>query len=191
MIQTSRGWQRWFTVGVYFGILVAPAAHAQQRYELAEDQWQKQTTHAPDSPEGRLQTIRSNLAEGHAKTAQQLSGQWIEQYPNHSLLVEAYLLRGDAKVARDNLFDALFDYEHVIINYSASEQFHTALDREFEIARLFTKGLNRRLWGMRLLPADDEAQARELVDRMCRDLLVNPVIESYEVELRAGEQAGV
>ena len=41
------------------------------------------------------------------------------------------------------------------------------------------------------LPADDEAQARELVDRMCRDLLVNPVIESYEVELRSGEQAGV
>jgi phosphoribosylformylglycinamidine synthase PurS subunit len=41
------------------------------------------------------------------------------------------------------------------------------------------------------LQAADEEQARELINQMCRDLLVNPVIESYEVELHAGEQAGV
>jgi phosphoribosylformylglycinamidine synthase len=41
------------------------------------------------------------------------------------------------------------------------------------------------------LQASDEAQALELIDRMCRDLLVNPVIESYEVELRTGAQSGV
>jgi phosphoribosylformylglycinamidine synthase PurS subunit len=31
--------------------------------------------------------------------------------------------------------------------------------------------------------ADDEAEARELVERMCAELLANPLIESYEIEL--------
>jgi phosphoribosylformylglycinamidine synthase subunit PurS len=32
--------------------------------------------------------------------------------------------------------------------------------------------------------ADDEAGAREQVERMCEQLLANPLIESYEIELR-------
>ena len=32
------------------------------------------------------------------------------------------------------------------------------------------------------LSAPGEAAAREQIDAMCRDLLVNPVIESYEIE---------
>jgi phosphoribosylformylglycinamidine synthase subunit PurS len=31
--------------------------------------------------------------------------------------------------------------------------------------------------------ADDEAGAREQVERMCEQLLANPLIESYEIEL--------
>jgi phosphoribosylformylglycinamidine synthase len=31
--------------------------------------------------------------------------------------------------------------------------------------------------------ADDEAAAREQVERMCDQLLANPLIESYEIEL--------
>jgi phosphoribosylformylglycinamidine synthase PurS subunit len=31
--------------------------------------------------------------------------------------------------------------------------------------------------------ADNEADARELVERMCAELLANPLIESYEIEL--------
>jgi len=32
--------------------------------------------------------------------------------------------------------------------------------------------------------ADDEAGARAQVERMCEQLLANPLIESYEIELR-------
>jgi phosphoribosylformylglycinamidine synthase len=31
--------------------------------------------------------------------------------------------------------------------------------------------------------ADDAAEARSLVERMCEQLLANPLIESYEIEL--------
>jgi phosphoribosylformylglycinamidine synthase subunit PurS len=33
--------------------------------------------------------------------------------------------------------------------------------------------------------ADDEGAAREQVEKMCEQLLANPLIESYEIELRA------
>lgn len=35
------------------------------------------------------------------------------------------------------------------------------------------------------LDADDEDEARERVDEMCRTLLANPVIHDYEIELEA------
>ena len=34
------------------------------------------------------------------------------------------------------------------------------------------------------LPTDDEADARAQVERMCEQLLANPLIESYEIELQ-------
>jgi phosphoribosylformylglycinamidine synthase subunit PurS len=37
------------------------------------------------------------------------------------------------------------------------------------------------------LATDDEAEARHQVERMCEQLLANPLIESYEIELRAGK----
>ena len=33
------------------------------------------------------------------------------------------------------------------------------------------------------LEADDEAEARAQVEKMCAELLANPLIESYEIEL--------
>ena len=83
---------------------------------------------------------------------------WIETHGNHELIAEAYLLRGDTKVAQKHYFKALFDYEAVANLYPASNQFHTALEREFEIARIFDQGTKRRFLGMRLIPATDDSQ---------------------------------
>ncbi len=138
-------------------VLAGPAA-AQDQYELADGQWQAVERLEPQSPEGRLQTIRKAIVEGRADEAVELADAWIEQYPNHPELVEAYLLRGDAQVARGHYYKSLFDYERVIRLYPASEQFVTAMEREYEIARLFTTGVKRRFLGMRLLPAEGEGE---------------------------------
>ena len=36
------------------------------------------------------------------------------------------------------------------------------------------------------IDGEDPAVAREQLERMCEQLLANPLIESYEIELRAG-----
>lgn len=148
---------KWAAVVMLCAIAGLPAT-AQDRYELQGGQWQKQPTYPADTPEGKIQIIRKNLAKGDAKQAESLAKRWIDQYPNHPLLVEARLLRGDARVARNKYYKSLYDYEYVIRTYPGSEQFHIALQREFEIANLFIKGMNRKFLGLRMLPADGEGE---------------------------------
>ncbi len=137
--------------------LTAPA-YSQQRHELEDGQWVQQPAYDPGSPEGELAAIRKLIAQDRGKKAKHRADDWIEQHDDHPLLAEAYLVRGDANVTRKHFFKSLFDYEFVIREFPSSEQFHTAMQREFELAKLFIGGTKRRLWGMRILPASGEAE---------------------------------
>ena len=80
------------------------------------------------------------------------------KHPKHPLLPEAYLLRGDSLKARRSYYKALFEYEFVAVSFTGSEAFVRALEREFEIAQLFAAGTKRKLWGMRIVDASNEAE---------------------------------
>ncbi|MCC7193057.1 MAG: outer membrane protein assembly factor BamD [Phycisphaeraceae bacterium] len=138
-------------------VFVTPSL-AQERYRLTDDEWKKLTQYDPATPEGQIQEIRRALAEGKGEKAENLCSKWIKRYPNHPLLVEAWLLRGDAKVMRGNEYKALREYEYVIREFPGSEQFTTALEREYEIAKLYTAGRRRKFLNMRIISADEEAQ---------------------------------
>ena len=142
-------------------IVLYPAlfASAQDEYRLDDQgQWEQLTSYDPATPERQLQAIRKAIAEEHGGKAVDLAGSWIDRYPNHPMLVEAHLLRGDARVLEKDYFDALFDYEWVIRMYPASEQFITALEREFKVAEIFAGGTKRKLFGLRLISAYGEAE---------------------------------
>ncbi len=138
-------------------VMVSPAT-AQDRYRLGGGGWQQTAAPAADSPEGRLQTVRRTLAEDRAEAALELADAWIERYPGHSQLVDAYLIRGDAKAATGEYYQSLFDYEFVVRMYPSSEQYLVALDRELKIAKLFGSGMKRKFLGMRVLSAWGEAE---------------------------------
>lgn len=141
-------------LGAVAALLSISPATAQQRYELqADGDWQAQAAPDPDSPAGRLQAIRRQLANGEPAAAEEAASQWIEQHPEHDLLAEARLVRGDARTAQGHYYDALYDYEYIALSFPGSDQFHTALQREYEIARLFVHGTRRHFLGLRILPA--------------------------------------
>jgi outer membrane assembly lipoprotein YfiO len=145
-------------LGVCWGLLVMPSG-AQERYRLETDKtWKPLTHYEPDTPEGQLQSIRKLLAQNRGDEALEAADAWIEGHPNHTMLAEAHLLRGDARVQDRDYYQALFDYEYVVRQFPDSEQFHTALEREFKIGRIFESGMKRKLWGMRILKADEEAE---------------------------------
>jgi hypothetical protein len=127
--------------------VTAGHASAQERFELDDGEWRQVDAVDPESPEGKLQAIRKLIAQGDGKAARKLADEWIKEYPRNDDLAEAYLLRGDADVARRHEYDALFSYEYVIRYFSASEQFRTALEREYEIGRLYLHGMKRLFLG--------------------------------------------
>ncbi len=138
--------------------VASPATQAQEQYTLDKEQWTLEQAPQAGTPEGELQVIRKAIAQERFGTANDLASKWIKAHPNHSMLAEAYLLRGDAKVGEKNYFKALFDFERVLRRYPGSEQFNTALQREYQIARMFSNGVKRKLWGMRIISAYGEAE---------------------------------
>ncbi|WP_428389390.1 outer membrane protein assembly factor BamD [Mucisphaera sp.] len=133
--------------------------HAQTVYVLDDEgELVRKAGPEPGTPEAELEAIRALIAADEGKKAVRAANDWIEAYPNHPLEVEARLLRGDAWVARERYYKALFDYEYVARVYPGTEAFFTALEREYDIARLFVSGVKRRLFGLQLLPADGEGE---------------------------------
>jgi len=140
-------------------LLGGPTAFAQQTFTLEDDGGFAVVEPAdPNSPEGRLQSARTALAEGRTKDARRIVDAFINDNPNDPLVIDARLIRGDVKVAQGNYYGALFDYEYVARTSPASEAWQTALEREFEIARAFVTGGKRKFLGMRILPADGEGE---------------------------------
>jgi outer membrane assembly lipoprotein YfiO len=147
-----------FLAALLVVLVFAHPAGAQETYQLDGGEWDRVAAPGPGTPEAALQDIRKLLAQGQAREARERATEWMREHPNHPLIVEARLLRGDARVAMGDYYKALYDYEFIARSFTASEQWLTALQREFEIARLFVEGMNRKFLGFRLLPAKGEGE---------------------------------
>ncbi|MBB6428803.1 outer membrane protein assembly factor BamD [Algisphaera agarilytica] len=161
--------------------LTAVQALGQTSYELTDGGFAEVAVPEPGTPAAELAAARKLIAQDEPKKALKALEAWIEDYPNDPLAVEAYLLRGDAKAANGDFYKALFDYEEVITYYPASEQFWTAIEREYEIGVLFTTGFKRKLWGVRWLPADGEGA--ELLIRVQERAPGSPIGEQASIAL--------
>lgn len=154
---------RMIFVGIALPAMALPG-YAQEQYTLDGGQWVQTKTYDPATPEGQLQAMHKLMARGKPKDAIKALDEWIATNKNSPALADAHLTRGDAYVAIEDYFKALFDYESVARLYPASSHFFTALEREYDIAVLFGlggrdgRGIKRRLWGMRIVPAGGEAE---------------------------------
>lgn len=162
-------------------LLVGIVTHAQTSYELGDEGFEAIAIPEPGTPASELAAARKLIAQDQSKEALESLKLWLETYPNDPLTVEALMLRGDAKAAMGDFYKSLFDYEEVITFYPASEQFWTALEREYEIGVLYTTGFKRKLWGIRWLPADGEGA--ELLIRVQERAPGSPIGEKASVAL--------
>ena len=163
-------------------ILAGQPAIAQDTYSLTEDdQWTQQAAPDPGSPEDRLNQARRALARNEFDRAQEIADEWIKRHPNHPLMPDAYLIRGDAKTGQNDEYKALYDYEFLIRAYPGSEAFITALERELQIATQYAAGQRRKLWGMRI--AGTSSDAEEMLIRIQERLPGSRLAELAGMEL--------
>lgn len=143
-------------------VLILPArpAYAQAEvYTLTDSgDWQAQQQER-DADQQLIDTARRTLAEENPARAREILTKWLEAPENaRSVWRPAALrLRGDALVAMNREFRALYDYEEIIRGFAESDEFLTAVERELDIAIRYANGLRRRAWGMRIFDASDIA----------------------------------
>jgi outer membrane protein assembly factor BamD (BamD/ComL family) len=139
---------------------LAGSASAQQEYKLDEaDRWKEIDPPEPGSPGSVVRMAKLALAKGEPKRALALMDAWVERFPTDPLRPEALLARADAKLALKEEYDALFDLEDIARRHPSSAAFIPALEREFEIARMYAGGLKRKFWGtFRWVSTEDDAQ---------------------------------
>ncbi len=145
-------------LAVMLAVIPLANATAQEKYELGGEGFKKIAEPDPATPQGQLHQFRKMIAEERPYDAADGLKEWIKTHPNHPLLVEAHLIRGDALAAAAEHYKALFEYEEVVRAYPESSQFQIALEREFQIAQTFAAGVRRKLWGMRIIDAGPEAE---------------------------------
>jgi outer membrane protein assembly factor BamD (BamD/ComL family) len=166
-------------------LAAAPAANvaAQQEFKLDDkDRWQETDPAAPGSPDSVLQMAKLALAKNEPKRALALMDAWIERFPTNPLRAEALLVRGDAKLAMGDEYDALFDYEEIARRYPYTAAFVPSLEREFDIGKAYANGLQRKFFGtFRWVNTDDDAQ--ELLIRIQERLPGSALAEKAGMEL--------
>lgn len=99
-----------------------------------------------------LGEARRLLAADRPGQALKILNDWMtaNKYTENPDLPQAYLLRGDAKLAIRDEYEALYDYEAIIKQYYGSPEFPKAVEREYEIAKMYLDGLKRKWFGVRI-----------------------------------------
>ncbi|GJQ30778.1 MAG: hypothetical protein HBSAPP03_26620 [Phycisphaerae bacterium] len=105
-----------------------------------------------EADRGVVADARRLLAQDRPGEAKSLLSAWIETEGNRRspYYPEALYLRGNAKLALGDEFDSLYDYERVARDHAGSEVFAAALEREFDVAKMYLDGLRRRAFGLRI-----------------------------------------
>ena len=140
---------------------VTPWAVAQsEEFTLSDDRdWVMTDAPEPGTDEAIIAEARRALADERPGRARTLMDDFIEANRGEAnpWLPAAFRLRGDALVAMDQEYLALYDYETVAKEYPGSEEFRTTLRRELDIAHRYANGLKIRAFGMRFVDGGDLA----------------------------------
>lgn len=168
---------------VFAMFAAVPAANAQSNeFTLGADgSWVQTAAPDPNSEEAIIAQARRFIAEDRPSQARTMMDSWIRQHERTASpwLPEALVLRGDALTMLGYEYDALYDYERVIKEFTGSSSFVTAVERELNIGVRYVNGYRRLLFGVRIVDATDVGE----------ELLIR--VQERMPGSRLGERAGI
>lgn len=136
------------------GLPSAPVWAQQTTYELdpAAGVWVEAGAAEPGTDAWVIAEARRALAADRPADADTQLSDWLEinERTDNAWLAEAYMLRGDARVARGREYSALYDYETVAKDFAESEVFLPTLERELRVGRMYLNGLRRKFLWLRI-----------------------------------------
>ncbi|MEQ9095824.1 MAG: tetratricopeptide repeat protein [Phycisphaerales bacterium] len=172
---------------LFVSLLMAGSVLAQRaELELSQEGWQAAQASEPiDADEAYIREAWATLLEGRPGRAKKLLNEWLRENrgTGNQWIPLALLVRGDAKVALDDEYDALYDYEEIARNYAGSPEFVKAAEREMAIAIDYIEGKRRKFLGLRISGARRDGE--ELLVRIAERLPGSQLAERAMLELGA------
>lgn len=165
-------------------LLAGPAFAQATEFTLEGDGgWTQTAAPEPGTDEHVMWQARRLLAEGRPGQAADVLTKWLDQYgrTRNPFLAEAFFLRGEARLANDREYQALFDFETVIRDFSATPFYARAVQREYEIGMAYLGGLRRRFLGVRIENA--RTTGEELLIRVQERLPGSALAEQAALDL--------
>ncbi len=169
---------------VAVGAMGVAAPAQQEEFTLTESgEFEQTSAPEPGTDAATIAEARKLLAQGRPAPARFILERWLDHYggPESVWYPEVKLLLGDAKAASGNEYRALYDYEVITREYSNSEVFVKAIERELDIAVRYVNGLRRKLWGVRVVNA--RRVGEELLVRVQERLPDSAAAERAAIEL--------
>lgn len=170
-------------IGLAGGAARAQEGSTQPTFQLDDSgAWVQTDVPEPGSDQATMAEARRLIVEGNTSAAISVLDTWlsVNRRTLSPYIPEALLLRGDARVAADDEYGALIEYEAVTM-YPESPHFVTALEREYEIALRYLNGLRRKFLGIRLEDATQTGE--ELLVRIQERLPGSRLAEQAAIEL--------
>lgn len=168
-------------------LLLAGVAAAQRaELELSREGWEAARDSEPiDEDEAYIREAWAVLLGGEPARAKRMLTTWLRE--NNARANQwtplALLVRGDAKVALGDEYDALYDYEQISLNHAGSPEFVKAAERTLEIAVDYIEGKRRKFLGLRISSARRDGE--EFLVRIAERLPGSQLAERAMLELGA------
>ncbi|MBX3386240.1 MAG: outer membrane protein assembly factor BamD [Phycisphaeraceae bacterium] len=172
------------TLALTASISSQPAFAQSNEFTLGTDgSWVQTDAPAPDSDEAIIAQARRFLAEDRPAQARTMLDSWIRQNERTGSpwLPDALVLRGDSLTMLGDEYNALYDYERVIKEFTGSSAFVTAVERELDIGVRYVNGYRRTFLGMRIVDASDIGE--ELLIRVQERMPGSRLAERAGIEL--------
>lgn len=155
-----------------------------ERLELGEDRsHQADAPEVLDESEAFIREAWATLLSGKPAKARSMLNKWLRDNrgTGNEWVATALLVRGDAKVALDDEYEALYDYEEIARNFAGTPEFVQAAERELAIAVDYMEGKRRKFLGMRVVGATRDGE--ELLVRIAERLPGSQLAERSMLEL--------
>lgn len=165
--------------------MLVGVAHAQnERMQLGDGPWREVDPDGPMDPdEALIRHAWALLLSGQPAKARTMLNGWLREHrgTGNDWVATALLVRGDAKVALGDEYDALYDYQEIARNFAGTPEFVQAAERELAIAVEYLEGKRRKFLGLRIVGA--RGDGLELLVRIAERLPRSQLAERAMLEL--------
>lgn len=138
----------------------AAVAAAQQSWEFipGEQRWQRvDSASTQPMKDPALDRVEQSLLSGSASAARKSVVQWLKANKQSPVRDRGLYYLGEANFLLNRRINAFYNFDELLDNYPASSFFYPSLQRQYDIADAFLRGHKRKILGLRIFGAREEA----------------------------------